>query len=122
MGCAEKEGGEWKLGRRGGTPLLPRRRDRNSNQVSGRHLRPPTGLGVSPLLSLSLSLSGRFALGGVCEERPHEPWRVHVAGWQHLRRRSDARREARIWYVQMRHAPRVPHRPLVSRQETREGG
>lgn len=68
-----------------------------------------------------LSLLWPFAAGRLCEEHPHEPWHVHMAGWQHLRRGSVTRHEARIWYVQVQHTARVLHWPLVLWQEAREG-
>lgn len=75
----------------------------------------------SPFIAFSCHSGHHFALGGLCEEYPHEPWCVHMARWQHIWRRSNQRHEEWIWYVQVWHTACVLHRPLVSRQETREG-
>lgn len=110
MGHAEKEGGGWPLG---GGELFPGLVAAVGDASRRR--------GVSPLLPFCHS-NGHFGLGGIREEHPHEPRCVHVAGRQHLRRGSDKWPEERIRDVQVQHAARVLHRPLVPWQETREGG
>jgi hypothetical protein len=77
--------------------------------------------GQSSFIATPYRPPGHFALGGLCEEYPHEPRGVHMAGRQHLWRRGDQWHEEWIWYVQVWHTACVLHRPLVSWQETWEG-
>lgn len=39
---------------------------------------------LSPSIAFPSHPRGRFVLGGLCEEHPHESWRVHMARWQHV--------------------------------------